>query len=118
MALGDIGRAPRPVTLTGAQRLRPGKRGYIGTDLSGSHPISFVVPQADGTSDAGERDMGIRALGTTIRRQELRLDAQGKMQCTTCHDPHSDRYYEEGRVPRFWIRPTEEEVCLNCHELR
>jgi len=118
VALGDIGREPRRTAMTGAQRLGPGRRGYLGTDLSGSHPISFVVPAGDFDVDDGERDMGLRPLGQATRGAGVRLDAQGKMQCTTCHDPHSDRYYQEGSVPRFWVSPTQEEVCLSCHELR
>ena len=87
----------------------------IGTDLSGSHPISFVVPVGDvGTTDSG-RDMGTRPADVIRADGEVKLDKNGKMQCTSCHDPHSDTYYVEGRVPRFWVKPTVEEVCLACH---
>ena len=118
VALGDIGGEPRPIALAGAQRLRPGRRGFLGTDLSGSHPISFVVSETARDVADGQRDIGTAPLAAMNREQGVRLDKHGKMQCTTCHDPHSDRYYQEGRVPRFWVRPTEEEVCLSCHELR
>jgi predicted CXXCH cytochrome family protein len=118
VALGDIGGEPRPIALSGAQRLGAGRRGYLGTDLSGSHPISFVVSDITRDAGGGLRDMGTTPVLEMMRGQGVRLDAQGKMQCTTCHDPHSDRYYQEGSVPRFWVRPTEEEVCLSCHELQ
>jgi len=116
VALGEIGGVPRPVAMAGAQRLSPGRRGFIGTDLSGSHPISFVV--TDGDFLATDRDMGVRPLSAIQADESVQLDARGKMQCTTCHDPHSDRYYEEGRTPRFWVKPTVQEVCLTCHEPR
>ncbi len=117
VALGDVAGSRRPIPVTGsAQRLAPGRRGFLGTDLSGSHPISFVV---DGTEPSGSgRDMGLRPLGAIRSDGDVRLDEKGKMQCTTCHDPHSDRYYIPGRVPRFWVKPTVDEVCLTCHDLR
>jgi hypothetical protein len=119
IALGDIAGEPRPVEMTGAQRLAPGRRGFIGTDLSGSHPISFVVPSSDPGGYGRIRDMGLRPITAIHSDSDVRLDSQGKMQCTTCHDPHNDRYYQpQLGVPRFWVKPTVNEVCLTCHELR
>ena len=45
-------------------------------------------------------------------------ELEQEIHCTTCHDPHSDRNHDPGRVPRFWVKPTVDEVCLACHELR
>jgi hypothetical protein len=118
IALGEIGGEPRPIAMIGATRLEEGRPGFLGTDLTGAHPISFVVPDGDRGLDDTERDMGIRPLSSIRAAGGVRLDAAGKMQCTTCHDPHIDRYYQEGRVPHFWVKPTVEEVCLACHELR
>jgi hypothetical protein len=118
VALGEIGREPTPVAMAGARRLGPGRRGYLGTDLSGSHPISFTVPDGDAESEELDGDMGIRPRAIIESSPDVRLDEHGKMQCSTCHDAHADVYYQPGRVPRFWVRPTVEEVCLTCHELR
>jgi hypothetical protein len=118
VALGDIAGESRTVAMAGAQRLSPGRRGYLGTDLSGSHPVSFIVPDGDATTSDSNRDMGLRSLATIRADRDIRLDKQNKMQCTTCHDPHADRYYRRDVVPRFWVKPTVEEVCLACHELR
>jgi len=118
VALGDIAGARRPVDMAGASRLGPGRRGHIGTDLSGSHPISFVVKDGGFARAYDERDIGLRPLASIQSDGHVRLDAEGKMQCTTCHDPHADTYFAEGRVPRFWVKPTVEEVCLACHRLR
>jgi len=117
VALGEIAGAPRPSEMTGAQRLGPGRPGFVGTDLSGSHPVSFVVPDGDVIADDGG-DIGLRPLATIRADRDVKLDDDGKMQCTTCHDPHSDQYYLEGEVPRFWVKPTVQEVCLTCHDLR
>ena len=118
VALGDIGGSSSRIPMAGAQRLARGRRGHIGTDLSGSHPISFVVPEGDPEGPESEKDMGLRPLSLIQSEESVSLDAKGKMQCTTCHDPHSDRNHDPGRVPRFWVRPTLDEVCLACHELR
>jgi hypothetical protein len=118
VALGDLGPRRRVVPMVGAQRLERGRRGFIGTDLSGSHPVSFVVPNADPGGVDTDRDLGLKPLALVLSEGRVPLDSQGKMQCTTCHDPHSDRNYRPGRVPHFWISPTVDEVCLACHELR
>jgi len=118
VALGEIAGEPRSIQMAGAQRLGRGRRGHLGTDLSGSHPISFVVPDGDRGSLDSDVDIGLRPLGVIRADEAVRLDEQGKMQCTTCHDAHADRYYQPGRVPRFWVKPTVGEVCLTCHELR
>lgn len=116
VALGEIAGEPRPVTMAGAQRLTPGRPGYLGTDLSGSHPISFVITELD--SEASDSDMGLRPLAALSSDPDVRLDTAGKMQCTTCHDPHADRFHVPDRVPRFWVKPTVDQVCLVCHEVR
>jgi hypothetical protein len=118
IALGEIVGQPRPITMTGASRLEAGRPGFLGTDLTGGHPISFVVPDGEVDYADTDRDMGLKPLTSIRGARGVPLDAAGKMQCTTCHDPHLDRYYVEGQVPRFWVKPTVEEVCLACHELR
>lgn len=86
-------------------------------DLSGSHPVSIPLPE-NPPDPEDPRDMGVKPRELVARDPAVRLDAEGKIQCTTCHDPHADPFYQEGRVPHFWIRPTVDEVCLACHELR
>lgn len=118
VALGQIVSESRPLPMAGAQRLARGRSGYLGTDLSGGHPISFVMPDGDANDPEGREDMGLKPLDLVRADGQVRLDGKGKMQCTTCHDPHADRHYEPGRVPRFWVKPTVAEVCLACHALR
>ncbi len=118
IALGEVAGEAQPIDMAGSDRITPGRKGYIGTDLTGSHPISFVVGDADAETVADDTDMGIRSLGVILADPDVKLDGDGKMQCTTCHDPHADRYFFEGRVPRFWVKPTFDEVCLACHSLR
>ena len=104
--------------MTGAQRLGPLRPGFIGTDLSGSHPVSFVMPDGEPEEVAGGRDIGLLPRSSVEQDSDVNLDGAGKMQCTTCHDAHSDRHYVAGKVPRFWVKPTVDEVCLTCHALK
>ncbi|HXG57536.1 MAG TPA: cytochrome c3 family protein [Thermoanaerobaculia bacterium] len=113
VAVADIGKRGGPPE---GARLTPDRRGFVGTDLSGTHPISFVVPDGDDPSHEG--DMGLRSLAAIRADGEVKLDRNGKLQCTTCHDPHSDQYYEAGRVPHFSVKPSTTEICLVCHEPR
>lgn len=97
----------------GAPRLSQAR---LGTDLSGSHPISFVV--TDGALDpSGGSGMGLRPLASIQLDPHVKLDARGRMQCTTCHDPHDDSNHAPGRTPHFFVKPTIAGVCLVCHEL-
>lgn len=114
IALGDVVGEPEPIQMAGRGRLGPGDRGFLGTDLSGSHPVSIAVTDSPSDFD-DDSDMSLRPLGAIRGDPDIRLDAAGKMQCSTCHDPHSDRFFVPGRVPRFWVKPTLEEVCLTCH---
>lgn len=118
VALGDVAGEPRPLPTTGGGRLSPGRPGFLGTDLSGSHPISFVMPDGDAVAPDPDADLSLRPLALVLQDPDVRLDAQGKVQCTTCHEAHTDAYYRPGRVPRFWVKPTLEGVCLTCHVLR
>ncbi len=115
VALGDVAGEKAPIPMMGSQRLTRDRRGFIGTDLSGSHPVSFVVP--DTLQDDTSRDMGLRSRSVIDADPDVNLDAGGKMQCTTCHDPHDDTNFQPGVVPHFWVKPTFDEVCLTCHEL-
>jgi len=118
VALGEMANRAERIPMAGADHLAPGRPGFLGTDLSGSHPVSFVVPDGDQGSEEPGFDIGLRPLSAIRQDPDVRLDRDGKMQCTTCHDPHSDRFYRPGEVPRFWVKPSFEEVCLTCHELR
>ncbi|MCD4747958.1 MAG: cytochrome c3 family protein [Thermoanaerobaculales bacterium] len=116
VALGNVASERAPITMVGTQVLSRGRPGFIGTDLSGSHPVSFVMP--DNLADDGGRDMALRSRVVIDADPDVHLDAQGKMQCTTCHDPHSDVYFRPDGVPHFWVKSSVDEVCLTCHELR
>lgn len=83
--------------------ISPGDSGYIGTDLSDDHPISFVY------------DAGLAATKQTLRTPssvppQLPLDHEGRLQCTTCHDPHDDSFGDFLRMDN-----TQSSLCISCH---
>jgi predicted CXXCH cytochrome family protein len=76
---------------------------YIGTDLSDDHPVSIIY------SDilvAARREL---ASPTTLTGR-VRLDSFGQVQCTSCHDPHSDTY------GKFLVMANQgSALCIACH---
>ncbi len=52
---------------------------------------------------------------STLADSGVKLDKQGKMQCTTCHDPHDDTNYGSSGV-HFFAKPNWSELCLTCHD--
>ncbi|MCC6680318.1 MAG: hypothetical protein IT445_05385 [Phycisphaeraceae bacterium] len=84
--------------------LSPQDRGYLGTDLSDDHPISFTYDSGLATTK------GSLAQPAAIPPQ-LPLDHEGRLQCTTCHDPHDDSF---GQFLRMDNRGSA--LCASCHQ--
>ena len=95
--------------------LPPTARGYLGTDLSGSHPISFMVTEAL-IARNNAKDTMLNPLSAMQSDPQVHLDESRKMQCTTCHDAHNDRNYSSSGI-HFWAKPTFSDVCLVCHRM-
>lgn len=99
-----------------------GMEGYIGTDLSGTHPVSIVynealVLQRNQATNLMKLKWPVRMFGDRISGGDpdvLLYPTQGNfgVQCTSCHDPHVD-----SDEPPFWRKPTHDEVCEVCHIL-
>jgi len=101
LAMGNLLRPPGGVQftlgkITGA--------GLIGTDLSDDHPISFTY-DSQLAADRGELVSPAGAPGA------LHLDADGQVQCTSCHDAHVDR------TNFMRMDPIEGALCTTCHRL-
>jgi len=80
----------------------------LGTDLSSGHPVS-MAPADDGqlvsslfSSPPSTKDAGVKL-------------AAGKVECTTCHDPHVPN--NDSVVPMFLSRSNANgTLCLACHD--
>lgn len=84
----------------------------MGTDLSGTHPISFVYD--DNLADRNNaRDHYPLFPPSRISDPDFHLDEQ-RMECSSCHDVHDDSNYSSSGV-HFWRKPTWSGVCVICH---
>jgi predicted CXXCH cytochrome family protein len=71
----------------------------LGTSLMDDHPVS-LIPSLD--------DPEIRLPSPT---DSVVLDAQGYVQCRSCHDPHDNQF------GKFLVKPqTSGRICLSCHQ--
>lgn len=78
---------------------------YIGTDLRDDHPISFSY----GLSYPSNPE--IKA--PTALPPEVKIDSAGRVQCTSCHDPHGTAF------PKFMVATLENgALCTACHDKR
>ncbi len=81
----------------------PRARSQLGTDLSGHHPISFTYDNSLASTKGELQD-------PVVLQQEVRLDKDRQMQCTSCHDPHRNQY------GKFLVKDnTASALCLDCH---
>ena len=85
----------------------------LGTDLSRSHPISFVYDSDLANVDSGLKDPSEQStLGGTIT--EDLLDPEQKMQCISCHEVHSSGIGD--KMMRGYDYDTQgSEFCRMCH---
>ena len=102
IALGQVLNRAQPISMAGGRdRIEGG--GLTGTDLRDDHPISFEY-SASLAAQNGE----LVAPGTV--NQELPLEGNTELQCTTCHDSHDSPYPNLLRVPKIGSQ-----ICLECH---
>jgi predicted CXXCH cytochrome family protein len=103
IAVGQI-RGRRIPMAGGLDVLPPGHRSNIGTDLRGSHPISIRPANGSGTHAPSPQD-------------PVHYDAGGAVQCTSCHDPHSEKGGDP-QVGKFLVkRSANSGLCLSCHDV-
>ena len=103
IALGQVLNRGNPISMAGGRERMIGK-GLTGTDLSDDHPISFEY-SANLAAENGEL-----AMPGSIS-QVLRLDRNGELQCTTCHDSHDSPYPNLLRMPKIGSQ-----ICVECHQ--
>jgi hypothetical protein len=87
----------------------------LGTDLSTSHPISFVYDATLATTDGGLKNPSENStLGGTIAKDLL--DGNGKVQCSSCHDIHSSGVGDNSlRGYDYTHGPGGGRLCQMCH---
>jgi predicted CXXCH cytochrome family protein len=103
IALGQLINRGNPISMSGGVGRMPPGKGLQGTDLSDDHPISFEY-----SAGLALRNGELAVPGSFD--DALRLDRNGELQCTTCHDAHDSPYDYLLRVPN--IRSS---ICVECH---
>lgn len=103
IALGDVLSETTPITMSGGVTKMPAGTSNLGTDLSDDHPVSFAY-----TQDLANRRGDL--LSPSTLTGTVRLDSNGQMQCTACHDPHSNTLGD------YLTKTTQASaLCLACH---
>jgi len=99
--------------LTGSEFLTTGEFGYVGTDLSDDHPISFVYNDTLATTDGGlyppttTTATGVGGGGTI----DVEMLFGTKLQCASCHDAHG----VPGVSSLLVKSNAASDLCLTCH---
>jgi predicted CXXCH cytochrome family protein len=85
IALGDVASGDAIQMTGGVTNMPAGSNGLLGTNLADDHPVSFVFSQAISTTRGD-------LVNPTALTGAVKLDDTGRVQCTTCHNPHSDTF--------------------------
>jgi predicted CXXCH cytochrome family protein len=103
IALGQVINRGQPFSMAGGRDRMTGK-GLTGTDLRDDHPISF---EYSGNLAASNGELAPPGSISSV----LRLDRNGELQCTTCHDPHDSPY------PKLLhMSNVGSQICIECHQ--
>ncbi|BAL22726.1 hypothetical protein AZKH_0380 [Azoarcus sp. KH32C] len=139
LALGTVGvldGKSNPATVAGLTGTMPAGTGVttgftrnLGVDLRNDHPISFTFDSNLATSDGEFRSPPYTTGGTVVvgKRSSgvkpmLPLDHEGKVQCTSCHDPHlqASKFLRLNRLQKVVpaggdFIAANDQICLGCH---
>jgi len=104
IALGDLINRSATVPMAGGVTTLPAGTSNLGTDLSDDHPVPFTYTPTLPAQHGGE------LIDPSALTGKVRLDASGRMQCTTCHDPHNN---SNGQF--LVMANTASALCVTCH---
>jgi hypothetical protein len=104
--------SPGQLQFTDVKKNTTGTNVAIGYETySSHHPVSFKY------------DENVRTLlnayngveYTYVNSNEVKLDKDKRMQCTTCHDPHQDKSEPASPLSPFWSTSSYGKTCDSCH---
>ena len=102
IALGKVLSRQTDISMQGGVTTIPTGTGRLGTDLSDDHPISFNYSSA--LKGDGQLKSASQLTGA------VKLDANGDLQCTSCHNPHDN---SNGKF--LVISNIGGQLCETCH---
>jgi len=83
----------------------------LGTNLSGSHPFSLVLP----IKDAPDLVASIVAQGATADPTQAVKLVNGNVECTSCHNPHTQAIDKVAQ--NFLVKDSSSgQMCMACHD--
>lgn len=133
VALGsvvNIGGSPSTISMqgTGAGGVIPSGSGYIGTDLSGHHPVSVELNNSliiDKNAQCSQAIVSWRVCSpptgqpVKLRPTNNSYGASSPphfgVQCSSCHDAHSDPNPPTSVFLRVGDRNNTDQLCTTCH---
>ncbi len=102
IALGSVISRVAPITMAGGVTTMPSGVSNLTKDISNDHPVSFLYNAALAAADGQLLDPA----GLT---GPVKLE-NGKLQCTSCHDPHKNVF------TKFLVASTQNSnLCVQCH---
>jgi len=105
IALGSVVSRGTMIQMSGGITTMPAGSANLGTDLSDDHPVSFRFD-----ASLAARDPKLRS--PSAMPHEIRLDKNSELQCTSCHDAHSNT------LGKFLVmRNSDSELCISCHQV-
>jgi predicted CXXCH cytochrome family protein len=102
IALGSVLNRTTPIQMSGGVTTMPAGVNNLTKDMSNDHPVSFVYDAALAASNGQLKDPG--SLTGPVKLEN------GKLQCTSCHDPHENTY-----TPFLVASNQASGLCLTCH---
>lgn len=105
IALGAVLSQPQEIPFAGGIRYIPDGPTKLGTDISDDHPVSFLYDDALAAVN-GE------LIAPSALQYPIKLDNNGLLQCTSCHDPHDDTYGNYLLMENRYSL-----LCVSCHDL-
>jgi predicted CXXCH cytochrome family protein len=103
IALGDVVSRAADISFAGGVTRMPAGRKNLTTDLSDDHPVSFLYNSALSLADGQLKDPSAVTYPVALEN--------GKVQCTSCHDPHKNVYSD------FLVASTQfSGLCFKCHD--
>lgn len=84
-------------------------------NISGHHPVSFVYNTEVLANIQIRKPLESYQLPPV--NSFVKLDKRKRMQCTACHDPHQDQSEIPSSLTPFWVGPSYDNVCKECHNI-
>ncbi len=105
IAVGSVISRDQIIQMAGGITTLPPGSSNLGTDLSDDHPISFPY-------DTSLLPNNPHLTDPNLLPPEFKLDANGELQCTTCHNAHDNSFGD------FLVADnTDSALCYTCHQM-